>query len=100
MRWLKIVHYFLVDYNNDGYMYRFAIEGELEEVKNFLYSRSNHVVYIKSELEPHRKERGGRKIGNFIIRSCRFMFDKISTFNHARIKSMDERHTILEEGEV
>ena len=77
---------------HQGDIYRLGIEGDLEEIRDYLYTLSSCVIFVKSSDAPHKKERGTRKLLCGIVRCCSFEFDWANTFVRMKLNGVDERH--------
>ena len=74
------VHFFFVDMNDSGFMYRIGVECEEKIVaERYLQEYSNDVRYHKSK-EKGNRDKGNKKIPIGTIRYCKYIGDKISTF--------------------
>ena len=93
-----MIHYFRI--LNDGNIYRLGIEGDPEEILQYLYTISTYVVFVKSSDDPHKNEKGCRMLPCGKVRCCSFEFDWANTFNKMRLREVDKRHTVLPEKEV
>lgn len=76
-----IYHYFLVDMNDNGYMYRIGVKAEkttsLKEIVNYFKQYSKDVLYEYSTLEVDKKYLKTMKtIPCGYIFTTKFLFDK------------------------
>lgn len=99
------VHYFNFDYPNyingkpvdSGQRYCIGIEGESKaEIYEYLQQYSHDVSFVKSKKQPHRSEKGCRRLPCGIVRSCVFKTDKINTFNQQGKKYKDNTYIVYE----
>lgn len=92
------VHYFFVDFNDEGNVYRVGIECEKKIVaERYLQQYSKDVRYHKSD-EIGKRDIGNRKVSIGTIRYCKYIGDKLSTFYvRERVKRTppDSRHTVF-----
>jgi hypothetical protein len=77
-----------------------CIDGNKEEVTRDLYNCENlsAVIYIKSADKPHKSEKGNGKLPHGIIKSCKWRFEWVNTFNKNRLKGVDKRHEVFKVG--
>jgi group I intron endonuclease len=97
----RIVHHFLVDYPNSNSkssmeIYRMGIEGNIDEIRDYLYAISANVIFIKTSKESFSNSRGRRKIPCGIIRSCTYFTDMSDTRPQSfKLQDYDKRHKVV-----
>jgi hypoxanthine phosphoribosyltransferase len=94
-----LIHYFFVDFNNEGQYYRVGVDtAETKEVvEKYLQGFSQDVRYQRSQAERTRKDNGTRKTPVGVICHCRHCLDKINTFTKRKLNAQaDSRHTTFQ----
>lgn len=95
-----MVHFFLVDLNNDGAYYRIGVVSskEKEEVEEFWHGYSNDVRFLCTKDFPNARQRGVRVIPVGVICSCKFFCNKYEPFRQIRIfADVDSRMEVFDE---
>jgi hypothetical protein len=87
-------HVLLVDFNDEGQMYRVTIEGNKVAILEYFYGLSSDVRFVKTTTK-HRNDKGCRKIPCGTIVACTWECDKMSTFNNYKTRYFDARRIVV-----
>ena len=95
-----MVHYFLVDFNNDGAYYRVGLLTMLgkKDVESYWQGYSRDVRFLCTKEEPNVHSRGVRETPVGIICSCKFFCQKYEPFRQTRIfADVDSRMEVMDD---
>lgn len=88
------VHVLLVDFNDEGQLFRVTIEGNKEEILSYFYDLSNDVRFVKT-ANKHRNDKGCRVLPCGIVRACTWECNKYDTFSNYKSKYHDARKAVI-----
>lgn len=93
------VHYFQINYNNQMDYYTLIVEGDKDEIEQFLQRYSNDVRYNTSK-DKSKNDNGSNEISpGIIIRNCMWNYDATRKRSHNRLPP-DNRQAIWEGGDA
>lgn len=89
------IHSYLIDFNNEGSLYRISIQGIKHIITDYLYGLSEDVRFVKTAKKKHKNDKGCRRLPCGTVVACTFEYDKLSTFSKFASKCVDARKAVV-----
>ena len=83
-----------MDFNDDGELYRVAIEGKKKPTLQYFYGISADVRFVKM-ADKRSSDNGCRVLPCGIVRACTWECDKMSTFSKYKSRYHDARKAVI-----